>query len=385
MRIPTLGEEIQFHGLAAAALIILILGGAGLWRMSSHRILETSVLTQMNADDFDLQRIETQRKKTLQVSKRTSLAAGILVLIVVFIVSRSLERRLSAPIRTLQRRISQTRLEPGEAIPQGKISGPRELRRLVEAFDQMSARVKLQYGALAHLAETRKRIVFMITHDFGNAMTGLLGGLQLLGDPDELETKDRIRFTAMALESAKSLQRMSEDFIAIIEGTSNAGQFPISVLDLHSVVERAIEGVEYKRAQREIEIKFEAEPVLHPVRANAGILGFILNNLIGNGLKYSSPGGRLTVRLLRRKRQTRVEVEDRGIGMAPEELSAAFAGGFRSAQAQKMASGFGIGLSLVREAVEGHGSHLHAESKPGKGAKFWFDLDNAAATKERDG
>ncbi len=114
-----------------------------------------------------------------------------------------------------------------------------------------------------------------------------------------------------------------------------------------------------------------------PVRADADALALIMSNLLTNAVKYTPDGGTITVRIAceeQGRSQVLFSVEDSGIGISLEDQQRILSGYYRTEEGRRIARGFGIGLMLVKELVERHGSRLTIESRPGQGSCFSFNL-----------
>jgi signal transduction histidine kinase len=109
-------------------------------------------------------------------------------------------------------------------------------------------------------------------------------------------------------------------------------------------------------------------------------------NLLDNGVKYTPPGGRVTVRLafdqadrLRPSAdRVQVEVSDTGMGISRADLPHVFNPLFRGEQASRAAIGTGLGLTIVRTILAQHRAEIRVQSEPGRGTTFSFDLPTAA-------
>jgi signal transduction histidine kinase len=103
----------------------------------------------------------------------------------------------------------------------------------------------------------------------------------------------------------------------------------------------------------------------------------VFSNLIGNALKFTPSGGRVSVRGWRAKTGVRFAVEDTGPGIPPEDQGHVFD---RYWQAQNAQMGTGLGLSIAKAIVEGHGGSIRVESTPGQGTRFEFSLPMTGET-----
>jgi signal transduction histidine kinase len=120
------------------------------------------------------------------------------------------------------------------------------------------------------------------------------------------------------------------------------------------------------------------------VIGDATKLGQVLGNLVGNALKFTEAGSilveLLVTELSAAEAKVRVRVADTGIGIDPGQLPHIF---HEYTQAHEGIAarygGSGLGLAISRKLLRAHGSDLHAESRPGEGSVFWFDLALALA------
>jgi signal transduction histidine kinase len=124
----------------------------------------------------------------------------------------------------------------------------------------------------------------------------------------------------------------------------------------------------------------ELEAELPPVLADRKRVLQVFSNLIGNALRYTPEGGRITVRARREGRFVRFFVSDTGKGIAPEHLPHLFE---RYWQPKGTREGAGLGLPIAKGIVEAHGGYILVESEPGRGSTFSFTLpvDEAPAAR----
>jgi signal transduction histidine kinase len=116
-------------------------------------------------------------------------------------------------------------------------------------------------------------------------------------------------------------------------------------------------------------------------------LSQVLENLIGNAIKYSPQGGEITVTGSRTESRIRFTIQDRGRGIAPEHAQRLFER-FQQVESSDQVGqkGFGLGLSICKMIVNAHGGTIGVDSEPGKGSCFWFELpleENLASANER--
>ena len=113
-------------------------------------------------------------------------------------------------------------------------------------------------------------------------------------------------------------------------------------------------------------------PGLPPVKADRERVLQVLTNLVGNSIKFTPPGGTLTLRARQVEERVRVSVRDNGPGISPEDMPHLFERFWRSSGTSER--GTGLGLNIVKSLVEAHGGTVWVESQLGAGSTFFFTL-----------
>jgi two-component system sensor histidine kinase VicK len=159
-----------------------------------------------------------------------------------------------------------------------------------------------------------------------------------------------------------------------------SGKFMLEVkpTELRALVRDTMSLFDAVITEKRIRVDLDFPEQVIPIRADPDCMKLVLNNLIGNAVKYTPPEGRITVRLTRQdvasEPTVTVSVEDTGIGFPMGESEDIFSGFHRTKEGRRMSAGTGIGLKVSRDMVEHHGSRLMAHSAPGKGSRFYFEL-----------
>ena len=110
------------------------------------------------------------------------------------------------------------------------------------------------------------------------------------------------------------------------------------------------------------------------VSADAERIGQVLSNLVGNAIKFTPSGGKITVSAASDGDFVRVSVSDTGTGIAKEQLPHIFDRFWQSSKSTIRARGAGLGLPIARGIVRAHGGKIGVASETGKGSTFWFTL-----------
>lgn len=201
-------------------------------------------------------------------------------------------------------------------------------------------------------------------HQLGTPLSALYGWLTVLED----ETAGQANLAPLLAEVRKDLERLQ----TVADRFSKIGSDqPGEVADLAPLVEHSVVYLQ-KRLPKGVDLRYELEAGLPPVRYQPVLLGWVLENLIRNAVDaLPDQRGRITVRVQRLGDRVVVDVEDSGKGMTAKVRRSVFRPGFTTKK-----RGWGLGLSLARRiAVQGHGGQLQVlHSAPGQGTTFRLAL-----------
>ncbi len=152
-------------------------------------------------------------------------------------------------------------------------------------------------------------------------------------------------------------------------------QLHAQTIDVAQLIEAAIEDVRMAADRRNLAIEVEVEPL--QVEVDPKLMLSALTNLITNAVKFTHAGGRLWIRALDREDHILFEVEDQCGGL-PEDLPSRLFQPF--VQVGDDRSGFGLGLMIVKQAVEAHGGAIRVVNRPGEGCSFVIELPRSQRT-----
>lgn len=151
---------------------------------------------------------------------------------------------------------------------------------------------------------------------------------------------------------------------------NDASDLVIQEYDLDGIIRKAVRKYAGQFIRRKIRLVYEGTDV--KVLTDEKWLGFIIEQLLSNAVKYTSEGS-VTIRVDERKR---LSVTDTGIGISPEDLPRIFEKGYTGYNGRMGKKSTGIGLYLCRTAADRLGHKLMAQSEPGKGSRFVIDLES---------
>lgn len=219
---------------------------------------------------------------------------------------------------------------------------------------------------LMRAIQTRDDFLASVSHELRTPLASVIGYLELLADSGELGD-DAVRHVEVVQRNAGRLRFLVSDLLESASHRTGPVELVRGPVELGIVVEEAVEAA--LPAARAAEVGIEAE-VPGPVRAEVdpGRLRQVVDNLISNGLKYTDPGGHVTVSLAREGTDAVLRVRDSGIGVSKDDLGQLFAPFFRSETArERHTPGVGLGLGICEAIVEAHGGSIRVDSVLGEG------------------
>jgi signal transduction histidine kinase len=222
-----------------------------------------------------------------------------------------------------------------------------------------------------HQVAAAHSVLGAVAHDLRTPLQSVLGFAEFLLDED-LDPHQR----DLAQRIAAAATRMSRLADELIDTVSSADEAPGTPVDVVTLVDELVSRHRLLAPAHGIDVREEValEPGSRPrVLGDQGRLQRVLDNLVGNALKFSPEDGTVTVSLALEGDTVVIAVSDEGPGIEPAEHDAVFEPFHRTAAAA-LVPGTGLGLAIARQIVERHGGTIGLRSEPGHGATFTVRL-----------
>jgi signal transduction histidine kinase len=248
------------------------------------------------------------------------------------------------------------------------------------AHDELEHRVRERTAALEHQNQrvrqaNRMKSEFLanMSHELRTPLNGIIGIVELIYDRKVGEvSNDQREFLADVLASANHLLEMINGILDLTRIEAGKIELRAEPLDLHTLLGEVRDVLLAIASRRGIQVEIESDAALSEVIGDAGKIKQILYNYLSNALKFTPEQGRVWLRCRAEGDEFfRVEVEDTGIGIRPEDHARLFVEFAQlDASTGKRYQGSGLGLALTRRLAEAQGGKVVVESRPGKGSTF---------------
>ena len=207
------------------------------------------------------------------------------------------------------------------------------------------------------------------------AMRGYLETLALPGAVPDDETRDR--YLRVVTEETSRLESIVGDLLDLARLEGGGSVLHREAVPLDWLFARVAERHEVGMRDRGIRLDREIAPGAERLDGDARRLEQVLQNLAANAVRHTPPGGRIRLSAEPRSGRVVIRVSDSGTGIAAEHLPFVFDRFYKAdeSRAQGDGLGSGLGLSIVKAIVEGHGGQISVLSEPGHGATFEIVLD----------
>ena len=228
------------------------------------------------------------------------------------------------------------------------------------------------------LEKLKSEFLANVSHELRTPLVAIEKSISLIlsretGDISETQTQ----FLSIAERNLKRLSLLINDLLDLSKLEARKMELKRETVILEKIINDSIETLNNWAKTKSIRLEKVIPADIPGVNIDPNKIIQVLNNLIGNAIKFTPQGGSITVGLESSKEDgvIKVSVADTGIGIAKEDLPRVFDKFYQTQErAPTDISGTGIGLAIVKEIVELHGGKVWAESEKGQGAKFIFTL-----------
>ena len=309
---------------------------------------------------------------------RLSSVVGSATLLVALVFGFWVVRRQTAPFATLQRAVRR--------FGEGGFTGPpsldevettsHEVKWLKDDIEQMIAKLGQQYAALDASDRVRRELVANVSHDLRTPLASIQGYLEtIILKGEEIDADERRRFLDIAHRHSQRLSDLINELFELARLDSGTVELSVESFSLTELLNDVVLEFELQAKERGITLRFERTNVY--VRGDIALIQRVLENLIGNALRFTPRDGNVFIEI--DEDEARISVSDDGVGIAQSDLPLIFdryysnrdTGGNR--EEESSARG-GLGLAIVKRILQLHDRPIEVASAVDQSTTFTFSL-----------
>jgi signal transduction histidine kinase len=231
-------------------------------------------------------------------------------------------------------------------------------RALIERAEALEAADRLKTAFISH-----------VSYELRTPLTNIIGFSELLASPLAGPLTDRQRDYLNDIRlSGRTLLAIIDDILDLATIDAGTLELKLSAVKVKDVIEQAVQGVEERLKQNDVELDIAIEPGIEEFVADGRRVAQMLYNLLSNAIGFSNDGGKIALNCARKNSMIAFAVEDQGVGI-PEDYQQTVFDRFESRSHGSRHRGAGLGLSIVKSLAELHGGAVLLDSAPGRGTR----------------
>jgi signal transduction histidine kinase len=269
------------------------------------------------------------------------------------------------------------RLAAGDLDTEVPADGHDELAMLAGDFNRMARELREASAREREMDKARRDLVAAVSHDLRTPLASARALIEAVADGVTGDAEMEARYLASARGEIEKLGRLVDDLFELSRIDAGMLRLELEEASLRDLISDTLSSFKPRAEDKGVSIIGEVSDGVDPVLASPPRLQRVLDNLLGNALRHTPPGGEIHLRVEPGDGVARVEVSDTGEGIAREDLPYVFDRSFRGERSRASGgddSGAGLGLAIARGLIEAHGGEIGVESHSGHGSRFRFTL-----------
>ncbi len=291
--------------------------------------------------------------------------AGAIAFLLSLVAAYSLARWVGNPLQRM--------LNTARSFPTGKqkhlpLEGPREVKDLTRAFNDMTSRVQSSQ-------DSQREFVANVSHELKTPLTSIQGFAQAILDGTADTDESRKQAATIIYNEAGRMHRMVLDLLDLARLDAGTIEFQRAAVDINALLHTILEKFTPQAKKANILLSQEGE-ISQPILGDGDRLAQVFTNLVDNALKFTPAGGQVVIHANQGENKAEITVSDTGIGIPSEALPSIFDRFYQADSSRRGGEkhGAGLGLAIAREIVQAHGGTISVRSEPGKGSSFTVQL-----------
>jgi signal transduction histidine kinase len=292
---------------------------------------------------------------------RPFLYTGLIALAVSIIIAFILARSIFRPLQKVTQAAED--IAHGQYGREIKVTGPREVRGLATAFNEMSLQVKQAQERLRHF-------IADVSHQLKSPLTSIHGFARAITDGTAADEEAVQKSAGTIQDESRKMMRQVDELLELSRMQSGQVKLASEPVNLVEILEQCREIFLPRAEEKELRITLDAADI-PGLTGDADRLEQVFNNLLDNAIKNSPAGGEVLITATGDLSAVEIRIIDSGPGIPPEQIPFVFQ---RFYQAMGVRTGVGLGLAIAREIVLAHGGDISVTSSPGEKTEFIIRL-----------
>ncbi len=345
--------------------------GAGKWVGSLNTGEKAMAITRVVRDDNgsligSVRYLVSMEQADRQISLIifVLVAAGVFIMLLLTLSGMYFIRSILVPVRQLSQ--SARQIAQGDFAVRIDKAKDDEIGDLCDAINDMA-------GELGAAEQMKNDFISSVSHELRTPLTAIKGWAETLQEGADPETAEK--GMGVIIRESERLSGLVEELLDFSRLQNGRMRLLVSRLDILSELDQAVYLFTDRARTEEKQLNYEETTVLPPVYGDVDRLRQVFINIIDNALKYTSPGGTITVSSREDDGWVRVHISDTGCGIPAEHLPNVKKKFYK---ANQLVRGSGIGLAVADEIVRLHGGVLEVESQEGVGTSVTISLPTCA-------
>ncbi len=274
---------------------------------------------------------------------------------------------------TLDRAINRQIIELHAALQEAN-------RTLERRVAERTAELRRALERLTELNQIKANLISNVSHELRTPLAHIKGYVELVAEGQlGSVTAEQEKALGVVQRAADRLERLIEDLIEFSTASREGLTLKLQDVSLPALTMRVIKRSRDKADKAGVTLRVDMPEDLPYLHADPERLGWVIFQLVDNGIKFTPDGGQVTIGARQEDQLITIFVKDTGIGIPPERIEEIFEPFHQlDGSPTRRYGGTGLGLSLVKLILSAHGAEMHVESEQGKGSTFSFCLPTAA-------
>lgn len=306
--------------------------------------------------------------------QRVIWAVGFVSILLMLFVSFHVAKRITRPIQHIAS--TAEAIKSGDVMQRAHVHSDDEIGTLAAGINDMAGKLGSDIEKLRKLERVRSQFLANVSHELRTPIFSIQGFLETLLDGAVDDPNVNRDFLEKAHHHASRLNALLSDLIDISRIESGEMKMSFRYFPLSELIQQVVEEMQPQAEKKSLSLRIESSGTSDGTAyGDRDRMKQVLINLIDNALKYTEPGGSVTVQAVQADERTVIKVRDTGSGIAPEHHSRIFERFYRvDRDRSREVGGTGLGLAIVKHIIEAHGGTIRVESAVGQGSTFIFSL-----------